>query len=229
MKRNVTRTKITSEIKNIIGLLWISYAKELEQNPKRKFKIQELLEIVNREIKSRKLREKISSSQLYVEIAQLRANKENIDGFKDNPFSIGIFINKYNNQVDANSLSAILQLIRVKSSGKSKVVMTNRQAFWVSRLYQVYQSIKQEDEHKYWSFLWLISSLYSEQELLSEITGITLNTADLDNALLEKKYVDEILEIAESFNDKNHLDKKYEVIFKRISRPLTNIEWAKVQ
>ena len=198
MKKRVTRTKITPEVKSTIGLLWISYNKELQQNPKRKFKIQELLNIVNREIKVRKLRDEISSSQLYVEIAQLKANKEKINTYKDNPFSIGIFLTLYN-QVDADGISTILQLMRARSSEMGKIVMTNRQAFWVSRLYQLHQYVIYQNERKYWSFLWLISSLYSEQELLSEITGITLNTAELDNALLEEKYVDEILKIAEDF------------------------------
>lgn len=229
MKKNVTRTKITAAIKNVIGLLWISYTKELEQNPKRKFKIQELLEMVNHEIKARKLREKISSSQLYVEIAQLKANKENIDTFKDSPFSLGVFIKKYNNQIDAESISVILELIHIKKQQNNNTVLTNRQAFWISRLYKVHQNIKQEDEHKYWSFLWLITSLYSEQELLSEITSITLNTSDLDSVLLLKKDVDEMLKMAESFGVENHLDKKFEVIFRYVQRPLINKEWTNIQ
>lgn len=204
-KKSVSRNKITPEIKTIIGLLWISYNKELQKNPERKFKIQELLKIVNREIRVRKLRERISSSQLYVEIAQLKANKEKIRTFKDDPFTIGIFLTLYS-YVDAVGICTILKLIRARNKENGNTVLTNRQAFWVSRLYPIHQRIKQEDEKKYWSFLWLISSLYSEQELLSELTGNTLNTARFDNALLEEKHVDEILKIAEDFKLMYHFE-----------------------
>ena len=139
MKKRVTRTKITPEVKSTIGLLWISYNKELQQNPKRKFKIQELLNIVNREIKVRKLRDEISSSQLYVEIAQLKANKEKINTFKDNPFSIGIFLKSARRIGRRNSFSSwISTMYQTGLSGVlrgSKCLLSRSQAEYLPKEY----------------------------------------------------------------------------------------------
>jgi hypothetical protein len=207
MNRAGSGSRITQEVRDVIYKYWKAEQDEINMHPEKRPNIKKLLDDVNKEvIKNKKRMERISKSQLYVEISAFKNNAEKmqeLQPYLDQPFNLGILCREFGNQavLDSGAIRVILIINRAyqNAAGNFLVIFTNRQALWIARLYYykihyIYRStfdgfdMGPGDEDEALVEIISASRVYTQLEIYNEITGLTPDTSELDKVVFTDKW-----------------------------------------